>query len=79
MGPTFWLDRMIVYGKSAEYAEISSSSIPPSRGKGKRSTLNLHEPPYNPILVLIKCSRMDHFRNACLLLRRQANCSEPER
>ena len=61
MGPTFRLDRMIVYGKSAEYAEISSSSIPPSRGKGKRSIFNLHEPPYNPILVLIKCSRMDHF------------------
>ena len=45
MGPTFRLDKMIVYGKSAEYAEISSSSIPPSRGKGKRSIFNLHEPP----------------------------------
>lgn len=61
MGPTFRLDRMIVYGRSAEYAEISSSSIPPSRGKGKRSIFNLHEPPYHPILVVIKCSRMGHF------------------
>ena len=39
MGPTFRLDRMIIFGKSAEYGKLVY--LPPWRGKGKRSIFNL--------------------------------------